>query len=423
MRGTSLCSLFTAALVFAGCTVADGSIGDPATEGDASTDEASTPAGDAATAGDDALASDDTFVDDAEEKKKDVGTTDSGSSSGDTATPPPADSGTTKPPADSGATDTGSTTPDSGSLTPPFGSLFSAPEPWTKDVSGSPKSSSSDTIISALSSAGGWGTGAFQIDFSITVLRTTASTPFQTFTTTGDFFSPDCDHVPFPVPSGGAIEDESGYACTKDGDCHLLVIDTPSNKLYEMWRANISGGTFYGGCAAVWDLTKAYGDTLRGKGCTSADAGGFPITAMLASPDEVATGSINHALRFILPNARIRKMMYVAPGTHSTGSTSGGASLPPYGVRFRLRADYPVSTLKGTGAQVIARALQKYGMFLSDGGKVPLTVESDRFTTHKWSEFGLASDTLGALSVSDFQVVEMGTPVDYAADDSCYRNP
>ena len=38
----------------------------------------------------------------------------------------------------------------------------------------------------------------------------------------------------------------------------------------------------------VWDLKKAYPETLRGDQCTSADAAGFPISAMLPTADEVA---------------------------------------------------------------------------------------------------------------------------------------
>src|SRR5258705_13136452 len=100
-----------------------------------------------------------------------------------------------------------------------------------------------------------------------------------------------------------------------------------------MWRANI-GTSFTGGCAAVWDLARAYPATLRGDQCSSADAGGFPIASMLFSADEVASGTIDHAIRFILPNSRMRAGVYVRPASHA-GGPSGGANLPPYGVRFR----------------------------------------------------------------------------------------
>ena len=330
---------------------------------------------------------------------------DTGAASGDTST----SGDTTTPPADGGP--------------PPSGSLFEQPHPWTKDVSATAKSTESDKIINGLTAAGGWGGGSFRMDFSIEVLRSTSTTPFRTFTATSDFYSPDCDKVPMPVPVGGALEGESGYACAGDGDCHLIVIDSPTNKLYEMWRANITGSTFAGGCLAVWDLKKKYGDTLRGKGCSSADAAGFPITAMLGNADEVAAGKIEHALRFILPNARIQNGMYVAPSTHSTGPTSGGADTPPYGVRFRLRASYPVDSLPNAGAKVVARALQKYGMFLADGGTIALTLQNDRFTTGKWSSSGITASSLTALKVNDFEVVDLGPRTNWKADTDCYRSP
>jgi serine/threonine-protein kinase len=240
------------------------------------------------------------------------------------------------------------------------------------------------------------------------------------FGPTDDFYAPDCDNVPFPVPANGVIEGETGYECTTDGDCHFIVIHTPTNKLYEMWRANITGGTFYGGCVAVWDLTKRYPDNLRGDGCTSADAGGFPIAAMLPTADEVAAGEVDHAIRFILPNNRIRKNIYVHPGTHSTGATSGGDGAPPYGVRFRLRNDFPLDSLPTDGARVLARAMQKYGMFLADAGQIALTFDSDQFTQHKWADVGVDAQSLSSVQVTDMEVVDMGDPLPFSGD--CTRN-
>jgi serine/threonine-protein kinase len=305
------------------------------------------------------------------------------------------------------------------------GGIFEAPNAWTKDVSALPKDEESDKIITWLNANGGWGNGnKFQIDFSMQVLKADASVPMRQFTTTADFYSPDCEHVPFPVPANGAIEGEQGYACAGDGDCHLIVIHEPTKTLYEMWRANITGpnvGDFLGGCAVTWDLTKTYPENLRGEGCTSADAGGFPITAMLFSADEVAAGEIPHAIRFILPNARIRDNVYVHPGTHSTGPTSGGPDAPPYGVRFRLKQDFDLASLPSDGARVIAKALQKYGMFLADAGNIALTGQSDRFTTHKWDEVGVTPQSLLGIKVTDMEVVDMGDPIQWSGD--CILNP
>jgi serine/threonine-protein kinase len=287
---------------------------------------------------------------------------------------------------------------------------------WNRDVSGETKAANSDATIAALRAAGGWGNAdKMQIDFSITVLAADAATPMRTFTPTDEFYSPDCDAMPVPVPADGALEGESGYACTTGGDCHLIVHDPGTSKLYEMWRADMSSG-FQGGCMAVWNTAQTYTDTLRGDQCTSADAAGFPIAPLLFTADEVAAGEITHAIRFILPNNRVKKG-YVRPATHGT-ATTGGTNAPPYGVHFRLRADYPVDSLPA-GAQVVARAMQKYGMYHADGGNIALTAASDRFTTAKWDGL-LDPQDLAALKVEDFEVIDEGGMITLTYD--CARN-
>jgi len=303
-------------------------------------------------------------------------------------------------------------TVEAAALTGPY---FTAPNFFNTDVSATPRAASSAAIISSLAAAGGWGnSNKLQIDFTLDVLTATASTPKRTFTPNDDFFSPDCDQTAMPVPTGGNLEGESGYACISDGDCHLLVNDPAAGALYEMYRANITS-TFQGGCLVVWSTATTYGSTLRGDQCTSADAAGFPISPLLFTADEVAAGHIDHAIRFILPNNRIKRG-FVRPATHGT-STTGGTSAPSYGVHLRLRADYPIASLK-PGAQVVARAMQKYGMYHADGGNIALTADSDRHTTAKWS--GLLGPTdLAALKVTDFEVIDHGPPIALTFD--CVR--
>jgi len=286
-------------------------------------------------------------------------------------------------------------------------------------VAGLDPAPESAAIIGDLDDSGGWGNGGvFQIDFSIDVQVADAETPRRAFEPTDDWFEGECDDVDVPVPVGGAVEGENGYACAGDGDCHLIVRDDDERLLYEMWRANIDGGTFYGGCLAVWDLDRDYGPAGRGLGCTSADAAGLPIAPLLFTADEVRSGTIAHAIRFILPNARIRHRVYVAPATHSTNPTGGGADAPPYGVRLRLRANYPLETLPSDGARVVARALQTYGMFLADAGQIALTARSDRFGSASW-EGVLGPRDLADLKVTDFVVVELGEA--HAYDGECTR--
>jgi serine/threonine-protein kinase len=295
---------------------------------------------------------------------------------------------------------------------------FEPASPWTQDVLAAPLDPRSAAVISWLDRAGGFGLGRLQIDFSIEVLEANAQTPLLAFQPTGDFYEPDCDLEPVPVPAGGALEGESGYACESDGDCHLIVWHRPSHRLYEMWRADLRAATFHGGCLAVWDLARPYGPSGRGEQCTSSDAAGFPIAPLLFDADEVAAGEIRHAIRFILPNARIRNRSYVHPATHATGAASGGIDAPPYGARLRLRAGYPVDALPTAGARVVARAMQRYGMLLADGGNVALTARSDRFTAHKWSGL-LGPRDLQAIRVSDFELVDSGAALPWSGD--CVR--
>ena len=291
---------------------------------------------------------------------------------------------------------------------------------WRQDVSAAPVDAQSDEIIAWLAAQGGFGTGFPQIDFSIEVLDGDASTPFVDFTPTDDWWYPDCDADPMPMPPGGNVEDESGYACTGGGDCHLLVWLADTQRLFEMWRADLEQGQLYGGCLAIWQLDAEYGPAGRGYDCSSADAAGLPIAPLLFDADEIAAGAIEHAIRFILPNPRIRHRSYVSPASHGTDQASGPSSAPPYGARLRLRADFPLETLPNDGARVIARALQIYGMVLADAGSIALTARSDRRTAAQWSDL-LDSHALEAIAITDFAMVEGGTRFAYAGD--CVRVP
>jgi serine/threonine-protein kinase len=293
--------------------------------------------------------------------------------------------------------------------------------PWFTDISSATPDAQSSAIISWVNSQGGFNTnGSFQIDFSLGVMDADASTPMRTFVKTDNYYGDEeCNNLPMPVPVGGAIEGETGYACSgwpDGGDCHLLVFHTPTRYLYEMYRANIDAqGVFSSdACLAVWNLNLSYAPDGRGETCTSADAAGLPIAPLLFTADEVAAGAIEHAMRFAIPNERIRNITYVKPATHATRAASGGVNALPYGARLRLRANFPVSTLPA-GARVVAVALQKYGMFLADGGNIPLMGQSDQFTTAKWSGLLGSRDMLG-ITFADFEMVEGGTRYTWAGN-------
>jgi hypothetical protein len=358
-----------------------------------------------------------------------------GTGKADARAPDGGDAGGTPPVSDSGSSAAcvgGSGDPTGG--TPTVGGIFQQPEPWTVDVSGVAADPCSDAMVGALSSMGGWGGGKLQIDFSIPIFSGDASTPRRTVTAlsgmTYCYGGPDCDAVPLqmPVPAGGNIEGSSNFVCDTSyqtdgqGDCHLLVVATDENKLYELYNATEAGSA--SGLSAlgafVWDLTKAYPSNLRGDQCTSADAAGFPIGALLPTADEVAAGAVNHAIRFILPNARMKKDAYVHPATHAGSPSSTNPNAPPYGVRLRLKASFD-ETPYSAGEKVILAAMKKYGLLLSDGGTIALTFADDRTSTAKWDAQGVTAQSFAAIGVDSFEVVDL-TP-DVALTDDCVRNP
>jgi hypothetical protein len=293
---------------------------------------------------------------------------------------------------------------------------------WTQDISHAPLDPQSSTIIAWLAGAGGWGRGdKMQVDFGIRAVQADASTPYVPFHEGSGWMADDSDKVSvFPLPAGGGIEAQTAYHCNIDqNDCHLIVADRSHGKLYEAYRANYTDDALTADFVAVWDLSRVYPPAGRGDQCTSADAAGFPIAPLLFNADDLAAGSINHAIRFVLPNPRIRAGVFVHPATHA-GGPSGPTSAPPYGVHFRLKSSFDVSQLR-PAARVVARAMQKYGMFLADDGNSAITAQNDADTQTKFDDVDFGSHDLQAIKVTDFEVLDFGKPIQ--STHNCKRNP
>jgi hypothetical protein len=214
-------------------------------------------------------------------------------------------------------------------------------------------------------------------------------------------FAGESDHVLYPIPDRPPIEGmPTGKLPTKDdADHHLLILDRDNGKLYELYQLRFTDGGWRAGSGAVFDL---FGDTRRPAGWTSADAAGLPIFPGLVRYDEVVElGKIEHALRF---TARKTRRAYVAPASH-WASAQTDASLPPMGIRVRLKATIDPNTFSARVRPIIV-ALKRYGMILSDNGG-PFFVSGA--PDPRWDDAELAS--LKKLRGRDFEVVRMGSVV------------
>ena len=160
------------------------------------------------------------------------------------------------------------------------------------------------------------------------------------------------DDGPYPIPKHPKIEGAS--------DRHILMWDKDGCDLYELFNARKVDGKWKAGSGAIWDLRS---NALRPDGWTSADAAGLPILPGLVRWIEVRDGEIAHAIRFTAPETR---NAHIYPARHHAG-IGDSASLPPMGLRVRLKASVDVSGFSKQ-ARVVLVALQRYGMILADNG-------------------------------------------------------
>ena len=197
---------------------------------------------------------------------------------------------------------------------------------------------------------------------------------------------------PYPVPANAPIE---GGGKNGHGDKHVLVVQEGSCTLYELYKAHRTKKGWTASNGAVFDLRS---DALRPEGWTSADAAGLPIFPLLARYPEVASGQIDHALRVTVPETQDG---YIHPATHFASSSSD-PSLPPMGLRLRLKASYSLADFSGESL-VILEALKRYGLIVADNG-------SPWFITGApnpgWNDENL--EEIKQVPGSEFEAVESG---------------
>jgi hypothetical protein len=270
--------------------------------------------------------------------------------------------------------------------------VFPASSAWNQRVDSLPLSQDSATIIRSIGldaavhadfGSGLWEGHKIGIPYVVVSGKRTpkAHPRFQ--------YADESDKGPYPIPSSVPIE---GDPHPDDGDRHALIVDRDTCTLYELYALHRDGGAWSAGSGAIWSLRS---NRLRPAGWTSADAAGLPILPGLARYDEFATGSINHALRFTASQTR---RAYIYPARHFA-SDSTDPSLPPMGLRVRLKASFDTHSYPKQ-ARAVLETLKRYGMILADNGSPwYITGAPDP----RWSNDDL--HTLGRLHGSDFEVV------------------
>jgi len=270
--------------------------------------------------------------------------------------------------------------------------IFPASNPWNDRVDTLPVAASSAQMIASIGVDTGlhpdFGSGLYDgepIGIPFDVVSRSTPRSHVSFD-----YSDESDHVAYPIPK--TVHIEGGRASS--GDRHAILVYKSACRLYELYALypTASGG-WKAGSGATWDLRSNH---LRPAGWTSADAAGLPIFRGLARYDEVARGVIDHALRFTAERTR---RAYVYPARHYASSSSD-PTLPPMGLRVRLKASVDISGFPRQ-ARIVLQALKTYGMILADNGSNSYIGGAP---DPRWSNDAL--HTIGRITGSDFEVVD-----------------
>jgi hypothetical protein len=269
---------------------------------------------------------------------------------------------------------------------------FPADNAWNQDISNSPVDPNSSAIIDFIGAttpihpdfgAGLYAGQTIGIPYDIV-----SGSPFVKINYTA--YGSESDPGPMPIPKNAPIE---GYPNPGNGDRHVLVLDRDNCWLYELYSSYAQkNGSWDAASAAVWDLLN---DEQRPYTWTSADAAGLSVFAGLARYNEVASGAIEHALRFTLQNS---ENAFTPPASHWAGNSSNQYA-PPMGMRMRLKASFDISSYPPQ-AQVVLAALTKYGMIMADNGS-SMYISGD--PDNRWNNSDLA--TLQQVPASAFEVI------------------
>ncbi len=264
--------------------------------------------------------------------------------------------------------------------------VFPASNPWNQRVDRLPVAANSTAVVDSIGADTGlhpdFGSGLWDgapIGIPITVVKAGVPKARPSFD-----YADESDKGPYPIPPGVRIEG--------GGDRHALIVDSSTCTLYELYALQRTGSGWHAGSGAIWSLRS---NRVRPAGWTSADAAGLPILPGLVRWSEVASGRIDHALRFTVERTR---RAYVYPARHFASDLTD-PNLPPMGLRLRLRAHYPIAGFPRQ-ARIVLQALKTYGMIVADNGS-SLYISGE--PSSHWSNDDL--HTLGRVPGSAFQVV------------------
>lgn len=217
----------------------------------------------------------------------------------------------------------------------------------------------------------------------------------------------DCYRYSCPGIKDSLLRVPSAAKADPGSDGHMVLYDNNTATAYDLYDAVRQNGKWYGASAAAVDVKRGSGSTGTRNGATASHTA---LLAGLIRPIEIARGRIRHALAVTVPG--------IGPGkprcpAQANVPTTDSTDAPPEGTRYVMNRNADLTGLSRT-QKIIARALQRYGMIVTDnGGTVafrglnPIGKADDG-----WAAVGFSSGdsmSLAGLPMNDIRVVVQPT--------------
>ncbi|MEO5357036.1 MAG: hypothetical protein H7844_07040 [Nitrospirae bacterium YQR-1] len=213
---------------------------------------------------------------------------------------------------------------------------------------------------------------------------------------------------------------------TEDG--HICIVDPAAGLSWEMsaFRWKKDEDTPRANTFNIWDL-KATGVGTHKEGkrwqLIGGRGSGFPLIAGLIRPEELKAGEIRHALVFTFPKNRKPdkgEAMFITPAARSDGKNKG-VEYPVEGMLFQLDPSLAEKDFDSWGlnreGKIVAKALQKYGMYLGDNGgamalQAQLLAPDTDGNQSKWNDlFQGFNKNIEKIPTDKFRIIYTGEPV------------
>lgn len=179
-------------------------------------------------------------------------------------------------------------------------------------------------------------------------------------------------------------------------DGHVAIADPTTDTVVNLWVAKKTGN----GLAANWGAaTPLDGDGREHNG--SSTGAGIARYAAVVRAQEIADGTIPHALFFSTNVVKPGEVRYPATKTDGSNMDSAGSPIPE-GARVQLDPSIDVDAIPGIskGEATIAKALQTYGAYVGDNGGARMAFIAEYAPdSNAYEQAGLSGDFVSMKSI------------------------